>query len=75
MYSGENEGFMRRDYKLLDAIHSRRMRSAKEWFWMEEGRSRRKGKGGMWERVQNVRPILNIREDRREDVEGHRLIV
>ena len=65
-YSEGNEGVIRRDYKLLDEIHPRRIKSAEQWFWREEEKAMRKGKAGLWERVQDMRPVLKIGEDRRK---------
>lgn len=66
---GNNEqSVIRRDYGLLDQIHPNRIRSAEEWFRKEDGKGRREGKGGLWDRVQraNLRPILKIGEDKRQ---------
>jgi hypothetical protein len=57
-----------RDYKLLDEIHPNRIRSAEEWFRMEDKKGRSQGKGSLWESVQlkNLKPILKISEDGRK---------
>ncbi|KAH6714598.1 hypothetical protein BKA61DRAFT_550213 [Leptodontidium sp. MPI-SDFR-AT-0119] len=56
---------LKRDYKLLDEIHPKRIRSAEEWFRREDEKGREKGLGGLWERVQKDRlvPVLKIGED------------
>ena len=65
-YSEGNGGLIRRDCKLLDEIHPGRVKSAEEWFRREDEKAMRKGKAGLWERVQNMQPVLKIAEDRRK---------
>jgi hypothetical protein len=62
-HSGGNKGVIRRNYKLLDEIHPTRIKTAEEWFRREDELGRQLGKGGLWHRVQNLRPILKIAED------------
>ena len=64
-YGGGNDGITKRDYKLLDEIHPNRIRSAKQWFELEEQRGKATGLGSLWERVQpqNLKPTLKISED------------
>jgi hypothetical protein len=59
---------VQRDYKLLDEIHPRRIRSAEEWFSYEDKKGREAGKGSLWDRVQknNMSPILKLSEDGRK---------
>ncbi len=52
-----NSGVIKRDYKLLDEIHPTRIKSAEEWFRQEAE------KGDLWERVNNMIPILKWSED------------
>jgi hypothetical protein len=52
-----NKGVLRRNYELLDEIHPNRIRSAEEWFRKEAE------KGDLWERVNNMAPILKWGED------------
>jgi hypothetical protein len=52
-----NQGVVRRNYDLLDEIHPNRIRSAEEWFRKEAE------KGDLWERVNNMVPILKWSED------------
>jgi hypothetical protein len=52
-----NKGVVRRNYDLLDEIHPNRIRSAEEWFRKEAE------KGDLWERVNNMVPILKWSED------------
>jgi hypothetical protein len=66
-FSACNNGVIRRDYKLLDEIHPNRIRSAEQFFTMEDIRGRQSGLGSLWDRVQqeNPRPVLKLAEDRR----------
>lgn len=61
--SGGNEGVVQRDYKLLDEIHAKRIKTVEEWF-----RRQQEEKGDLWEWIQpkNMRPILKIAEDGRK---------
>jgi hypothetical protein len=52
-----NKGVLQRNYRLLDEIHPNRIRSAEEWFRKEAE------KGDLWERVNNMAPILKWSED------------
>ncbi|KIW01700.1 uncharacterized protein PV09_06879 [Verruconis gallopava] len=63
--SGGNKGVVRRDYALLDRIHPGRIRSAEEWFAREEKRGREQGLGGLWDRVNAMKPVLKDVEDGR----------
>jgi hypothetical protein len=67
-FSGGNNGVIRRDYKLLDEIHPNRIRSAEQFFRIEDIRGRQSGLGSLWDRVQeaNLRPVLKLVEDRRQ---------
>ncbi|KAI9714796.1 MAG: hypothetical protein M1820_000085 [Bogoriella megaspora] len=64
-YGGAKDGFLTRDYRLLDEIHPNRIRSAEQWFRLEDERGRKAGLGSLWERVQpdNLKPVLKIQED------------
>lgn len=64
--SGENKGVVQRDYNLLDEIFPGRIKSAEEFFRREEEKGRKNGQGGLWERIQNLRPILKLSEDGRQ---------
>ena len=59
---------IKRDYKLLDEIHPNRIKSAEEWFTVEDRNGRAEGKGTLWERVQanKLTPILKLSEDGRK---------
>ncbi|KAK8000086.1 hypothetical protein PG990_012686 [Apiospora arundinis] len=63
--SNTRDRVVRRDYALLDEIHPRRIRSAEEWFRMEEQRGLELGLGSLWERVQPDRlmPVLKVTEE------------
>ncbi|KAK5996417.1 NmrA-like family domain-containing protein 1 [Cladobotryum mycophilum] len=65
-YSRGNQGVVRRDLKLLDEIHPHRIKSAEEWFAREESRGKELGLGGIWDRVNNLKPVLKIVEDGRK---------
>ncbi|KFY26011.1 hypothetical protein V491_01504 [Pseudogymnoascus sp. VKM F-3775] len=62
------DNVINRDYKMLDEIHSNRIKSAEEWFSREEQIGREKGLGGLWDRVQKEKlvPILKQGEDKRQ---------
>lgn len=66
-WNNDEGAVIRRDYGLLDDIHPGRIRSAEEWFKLEEEKGKAQGKGGLWDRVQkeNLRPILKLAEDKR----------
>lgn len=64
--SGGNRGVVKRNYALLDRIHPDRIRSAEQWFHLEDEKGRKAGRGGLWERVQDLQPILKISEDGRK---------
>lgn len=64
--SGGNKGIIQRDYKFLDEIFPGRIKSAEEWFRREDEQGRKDGRGGLWERVQNLKPVLKISEDGRK---------
>ncbi|KAM0284166.1 hypothetical protein ACHAQH_002156 [Verticillium albo-atrum] len=61
--SGGNNGVIQRDFKFLDEIHPGRVKSAEEFFRREEVKGREAGLGGLWERVNSLRPVLKIAED------------
>jgi NmrA-like family len=60
-------GIVKRDYSLLDKIHPNRIKSAEQWFRIEDQRGRELGQGGLWERAQseNWNSILKSVEDMR----------
>jgi hypothetical protein len=58
-------GVLKRDYKLLDEIHPGRIRSAEEFFRLEDQKARESG-GSLWDTVQNLKPILKLAEDGRK---------
>lgn len=62
------DSVIKRDYKLLDEIYPERIKSAEEWFRIEEDKGRKNGQGGLWDRVQkeNLKPVLKIAEDGRK---------
>lgn len=59
-------GVITRDYQLLDHIYPGRIHTAEEWFLREEVRGKQEGLGGLWDRVNNLKPILKIAEDGRK---------
>ncbi|EFY84568.1 hypothetical protein J3459_012787 [Metarhizium acridum] len=65
-YSGGNEGVIRRDFQLLDEIHPNRVKTAEQWFRREEEKSKELGTPSLWERANNLRPVLKGLEDGRE---------
>ncbi|KIW44958.1 uncharacterized protein PV06_03389 [Exophiala oligosperma] len=67
-YSGRNQGVIRRDYKLLDEIHPNRIKSAEQFFRIEDARGQTAGMGSLWDRIQpeNLRPVLKLVEDGRK---------
>lgn len=67
-HSGRNQGVIRRDYKLLDEIHPHRIRSAEQFFRIEDARGKAASLGSLWDRVQpeNLRPVLKLAEDKRK---------
>ncbi|KAF2170785.1 hypothetical protein M409DRAFT_63848 [Zasmidium cellare ATCC 36951] len=65
-FSGGNQGVVRRDYALLDRIHPKRIKSAEEWFRLEDERGRKAGLGGLYERAADLKPVLKIAEDGRK---------
>lgn len=64
--SGGNRGVVRRDYELLDRIHPGRIRSAEQWLRLMDEKGRREGRGGLWEQVGDLKPVLKISEDGRK---------
>lgn len=64
--SGGNRGVVRRDYELLDRIHPGRIRSVEQWFRLMDERGRKGGRGGLWEQVGDLKPVLKISEDGRK---------
>nr|OQO24276.1 hypothetical protein B0A51_07978 [Rachicladosporium sp. CCFEE 5018] len=64
-HSGSNSGVVKRDYELLDRIHPHRIRSAEQWFRLEDARRREAGLGGLFERAGALRPVLKVAEDER----------
>ncbi|CRK41412.1 NmrA-like family domain-containing protein 1 like [Verticillium longisporum] len=61
--SGGNKGVVRRDLALLDEIHPGRVKTAEAYFRREDARGRAAGLGTLWERVNNLRPVLKLAED------------
>jgi len=61
-----NEGVIKRDYALLDEIFPGRIKSAEEWFRSEDEKGRKDGGGGLWDRVQSLKPVLKLTEDGRK---------
>jgi hypothetical protein len=61
--SGRNEGVVQRDYKLLDEIHPGRVRSAEQWFREEQERGLKQGLGSLWDRVNDLKPVLKGTQD------------
>lgn len=61
--SGQNTGIIKRDYRLLDEIHPNRIKSAEQWLREMNTRGIKDGSGSLWEKVQNLKPVLKIAED------------
>jgi hypothetical protein len=59
---------IKRDYALLDEIHPKRIKSAEEFFRVEDQKGRQAEKGSLWDRVQreNLTSILKLGEDGRK---------
>lgn len=53
------------DYALLDEIHPKRIRSAEEWFRLEDEKGKKDGQGSLWDRVQagKLKHVLKLHED------------
>jgi hypothetical protein len=64
--SGNNQGVVKRDYALLDEIFPERIRSAEHWFEKEQERGVKAGLGTLWDRVNDLRPVLKLSEDGRK---------
>jgi hypothetical protein len=64
-HSGQNEGIVKRDYKLLDEIHPTRIRTVEQWFREMNAQGIKDGRGSLWDRVQpeNISPVLKLAED------------
>lgn len=62
-HSGGNKGIITRDYAWLDKIHPNRIRSAEEWFRLEEEKGKKEGLGSLYERACDLKPALKIAED------------
>ena len=60
--SGHNKGVLKRDYALLDEIYPGRVSTMEEFFRLEDEKARKEG-SSLWERVQNLRPVLKLTED------------
>lgn len=61
--STDNQGVVRRDYKLLDETHPGRVRSAEQWFKEEEERGLKLGLESLWDRVNDLKPVLKGSQD------------
>ncbi|KAL7935742.1 hypothetical protein V8C35DRAFT_278736 [Trichoderma chlorosporum] len=59
------DDLMKRDYAILDEIHPNRIRTAEQWFRMEDMNGQASGKGGLWDRIQpeNITEVLKRGED------------
>lgn len=66
-YSGGNKGVIRRDYALLDEIHPNRIKSAEQFFRIENEKSKAAGQGGLADKILNgeLVPVLKLGEDGR----------
>ena len=64
-WGNTKDAVVQRDYKLLDEIHPKRIRSTEQWFRIEEEKGQKEGKGSLWDRVQksNLKPVLKLAED------------
>ncbi|KAK4076385.1 hypothetical protein Trihar35433_2945 [Trichoderma harzianum] len=59
------DDLMKREYAILDEIHPNRIRTAEQWFRIEEANGQASGKGSLWDRVQpeNLLEVLKRGED------------
>ncbi|KAL7953361.1 hypothetical protein V8C34DRAFT_321213 [Trichoderma compactum] len=59
------DDLMKREYAILDEIHPNRIRTAEQWFRMEELNGQASGKGSLWDRVQpeNITEVVKRGED------------
>ncbi|QDS67680.1 hypothetical protein FKW77_005256 [Venturia effusa] len=64
--SGGNAGVIRRNYELLDEIFPERVRSAEQWFSEEQERGMKLGQGSLWDRVNDMKPVLKGLQDERK---------
>ena len=69
--AADNRGVIRRDYALLDKIFPGRVKSAEEWFRLQDARGRKAGEGTLWERAARAaggrgRMVLKLSEDGRK---------
>jgi hypothetical protein len=66
-YSGGNKGVITRDYKLLDEIHPKRIKTAEEFFRREEEKRRSLGLKSLFEGIESnsMSPVLKLMEDGR----------
>jgi len=63
---GGDKPVIKRDYKMLDEIHPNRIRSAEQFFRKEQERGIKEGLGDLWQRVNNMKPVLKVAEDKRK---------
>lgn len=58
-------GLVKRDYDLLDEIYPNRIKSAKQWFELEDERGKQQKLGSLWDRIQpeNIQKVLKRYED------------
>jgi hypothetical protein len=61
---GGDNPVIKRDYKQLDEIHPDRISSAEHFFRKEQERGIKEGLGDLWQRLNNMKPVLKIGEDR-----------
>lgn len=59
------DDLMKREYGILDEIHPNRIKTAEQWFRIEEANGKASGKGSLWDRVQpeNLIEVLKRGED------------
>ncbi|KAM0227479.1 hypothetical protein ACHAP5_012173 [Fusarium lateritium] len=67
-HSGGNNGVIKRDYKLLDEIHPRRIKTAEEFFRREEEKRRSLGLKSLFEEIESggLSAVLKMSEDNRQ---------
>ncbi|TID27767.1 NmrA family protein [Venturia nashicola] len=61
--SGGNAGVVKRNYGLLDEIFPGRVSNAEQWFRDEQERGLELGLGSLWDRVNEMKPVLKGSQD------------
>lgn len=66
--SGRNQGVVKRDYKLLDEIHPKRIKTPEEFFRREEEKRRSLGQKSLFEMIESgsMESVLKMTDDGRQ---------